>query len=205
MENIGELMQQYATKEVLTVVAAIATAWVGWRAAVKSVGVAKGFADKASFAGMTSAFLLIAGFAALGLGIGELASRSGDGGGEGVVEAVETQLTNEQLVVLATSERTNDLEEILRYAETRDKAARERQILQDQKPVAAVFAVSDKPAAIPSNQPYEELPFEVEEVAIIENEESIMTTPTAWMTIGLGLASLIGSFGVFTTRKTYTS
>ena len=167
MENIGELMQQYATKEVLTVVAAIATAWVGWRAAVKSVGVAKGFAGKASFAGMTSAFMLIAGFCALGLGIGELASRSG---GEEVVEAVETQLTNEQLVVLATSERTNDLEEILRYAETRDKAARERQILQDQHLAlaAAVFAVSDKPAIIPSDRPYEELPFEVEEVAIIE-------------------------------------
>ena len=92
MENVGELMQQYATKEVLTVVAAIATAWIGWRAAVKSVGMVKGFANKASFAGLTSAFLLIAGFAALGLGIGELASRSS--GGEEVIEAVETQLTN---------------------------------------------------------------------------------------------------------------
>ena len=202
MENVGELMQQYATKEVLTVVAAIATAWIGWRAAVKSVGMVKGFANKASFAGLTSAFLLIAGFAALGLGIGELASRSS--GGEEVIEAVETQLTNEQLVVLATSEKANDIEEILKYAETRDKAAREYQALQIQKPApAAIFAVSDKP--VPSDQPYEELPFEVKEVAIIENEESIMTTPTAWMTIGLGLASLIGSFGVFTTRKVYTS
>ena len=198
MENIGELMQTYATKEVLTVVAALATAWMGWKAATKTVGMAKGFATKASFAGLTSALLLLAGFGGLGMGIGELASRGGGEKEEVQAKPVEIQLTNKQLVKLATSANANDLEEILKYATARDKAARE-------STPPSQDAVAYTPVAFANERPYEELPFEVKEQDVATNDESIMTTPMAWTTIGLGLASLIGSFGVFTTRKTYNT
>ncbi len=229
MENIGELMQQYATKEVLTVIVALATAWVGWRAAVKVSGLAKGYASKASFAGLTSAFLLLAGFGGIGAGIGELASRTG--GDKEEEKSTETQLTNEQLVKLATAEKTNNIDDILKYAAARDTAARlaaekaaesEKEkktqtlvptgttsvsidakgntwVMQTKETAVQVSAKDTK------KKPYEELPFDVEEqgevAAINNNEESIMTTPIAWMAIGIGLASIIGSFGVFTTRK----
>jgi len=207
MENIGEFMQGYATKEVFTVISAIAVAWVGWKAATKTVGMAKGFAQKASFAGLTSAFLLLAGFGGLGAGIGELASRNTD-----AETGVEFQLTNQQLIDLATNESANRgaTEEVLKYATTRDKAARETWtpnptmvdsqgrtwVVQEEKEAEAIQVAYDEP------RPYEELPFEVEEQqAAIKNDESIMTTPMAWTTIGFGLASLIGSFSVFSTRK----
>jgi len=210
MENIGEFMQGYATKEVFTVISAIAVAWVGWKAATKTVGMAKGFAQKASFAGLTSAFLLLAGFGGLGAGIGELASRTTD-----AETGVEFQLTNQQLIDLATNENANKshaTEEVLKYATTRDKANRESiapvamtdsqgrtWVVQEEKEAEAIQVAYDQPQ---KPRPYEELPFEVEEQqAAIKNDESIMTTPMAWTTIGIGLASLIGSFSVFSTRK----
>jgi hypothetical protein len=216
MENIGEFMQQYATKEVFTVVAALATAWVGWKAATKTVGMAKGFAQKASFAGLTSAFLLFAGFGGIGVGIGELASRSGEV--DDPNKPAETQLTNEELVNLATNSSTDGdrLEEILKYTTARDAAARtaSTQPLPTKFTDAAgrVWKTSDDQLGtaevasyIPTGgRPYEELPFEVaeqEEQSAIKNDESVMTTPMAWSSIGLGLAALIGSFGVFTTRR----
>lgn len=208
MENIGEFMQGYATKEVFTVISAIAVAWVGWKAATKTVGMAKGFAQKASFAGLTSAFLLLAGFGGLGAGIGELASRTTE-----PETGIELQLSNQQLMELARRNEKGATEEVLKYATTRDKAARETWtpnptmvdsqgrtwVVQEEKEAEAIQVAYDQPQ---EPRPYEELPFEVEEQqAAIKNDESIMTTPMAWTTIGFGLAALIGSFSVFSTRK----
>lgn len=208
MDNIAQLMSDYATKETMTVVAALATAWIGWKAAAKAVGMAQGFATKASFAGLTSAILVIAGFGGLGIGIGELATRTG-GEEEQINRPDETQLTNDQLIALATNKNTSkeSLEEILQYTTARDMAARASAAhLTDEEGRTWILEKQAAYMPVASSQPYEELPFEVfeqEESAI--NEESIMSLPQAWSSIGFGLACLISGFSVFTTRRLSTA
>jgi len=210
MEQFGNMIQPYLTTEVASVLAAIAVAWVGWKAACKGTQLAGNFASKTSFAGLTAAVMLFAGLGGLGAGIGELRSRTP---ADQAPQGEETQLTNSELVSLAKDQNVDDdnLTEILKYASNRDKAARERSRQRvDADGNIWVLALDAKQVqtnniavSYDSQSQDSDLPFEVNEVtdqAAIKNDESIMSTPMAWTTIGLGFASIIGSLGVFFTR-----
>ena len=224
MQEFGEMIQPFLTKEVVTVIGAMAVAWIGWKAACKGTQLAGSFASKASFAGLTAATMMFAGLGVTGLGIGELATR---GGGSDEPIPVETQLTNNQLVALAQGDKANDIDTILRYAQERDTAARQ---FKGDRHVDAdgnlwVLALNSKQVKDATNievsyensgsvfdfeglhrqkKPAEpaELPFEVSEVNqdAMKNEESMMSLPMAWSTVGLGLASIIASVCVFASR-----
>lgn len=213
MEQFGEMVQPFLTKEVVTVIGAIAVAWVGWKAAVKGTQLAGNFASRASFAGLTAATMLMAGLGGIGAGIGELASRNGSPDEE---KPVQTQLTNEQLVNLATNESTNreSLSEILSYTQARDSATRKavNHVMDREGNIwvrsldAGKIATGDTlPVSYqkPQNQTPNDLPFKVTEVekSAIKNDESIMSTPMAWTSIALGLGSVVAGAFVFGTRK----
>jgi hypothetical protein len=213
MQEFGELITPFLTKEVVTVIAAIGVAWIGWKAACKGTQLASGFASKASFAGLTAASLLFVGMGGVGVGVGELASRTG--GEADALQPEQVQFTNKELMKLAQDTDMNQsvLEEVLKYTTARDTAARER---STQKVDAdgnlwvlatpeydfesqGVIQTSYSPPKLPTKP--QDLPFEVAEVDAMKNEESIMSTPMAVGSIFLGVASVIGSAGVFFTRR----
>ena len=213
MQQFGEMIQPYLTTEVVTVLVAMGVAWLGYKAACKVGSVAKDFTSKASFTGLTAAALTIMGLGGIGAGTGELMSRSGND--EPIISQPETQLTNTELVGLATNCSVDDdnLKQILEYAQRRDTQARIQPALipvrygqgrivlieapQSASEEARVIFASD-------NQRPQDLPFEItslDEMAAIRNDESMMTFPMAWTAIGLGIAALVCAGGAVMREK----
>lgn len=107
---------RYATPEVMTVLGALFTAWVGWKVAAKSFGLISGMAQKVSFIGLVAAVLCISGLGSVGLGIGEVAYRWFK-----TDPSVGVGVSNEQLVQLAEKgSNTSSTEAVLAYAQQRD-------------------------------------------------------------------------------------
>jgi len=196
MNEIGETLSQYATKEVFTVIGAIVTTWIGWKTAKGTCSMVVGIAKRASFLGITSAILLAAGLGTTGLGIGELKSRPTN-------ETESTGFSNYDLVKVMKTEYSNPelVKEVLRYAESRDVSA--KQINSD-----TVFRLEEGkliPVSLNNSVlevPYEEIAIPVKKSSI--NEESIVSIPVAWGMIGLGFAAIICGTSVFVTRLTVT-
>jgi hypothetical protein len=78
MDEIIRTLPNYLTKETITVVGAIATAWIGWKVAAKSFGIISSFATKFSFFGITAAVMFICGLGATGFGIAESTLNKGE-------------------------------------------------------------------------------------------------------------------------------
>jgi hypothetical protein len=204
MNQIGEFLGQYATKEVLTVMGALVTAWLGWKAAKGSYGMVASIAKKASFMGLASAVMLAVGLGAAGLGIGELNSRP-----EVKEETNVVGLTNNDLLKIVNNEKASPelVKAILEYAKARDKG--------DSKPAPKVEQASNVKVAyrIEDNKlipvsldepvlrtPYEEITIDPVKESVASAEESIVSLPMAWALIGMGLATSISGIAVFANR-----
>ena len=137
MEQFTEMLATYATKEVLTVLAALGVAWAGWKAASKTWGIASGFAQKASFMGITAGVLLLAGLGVTGLGVGELSSRGSNDNevtrAAQIEEASRPGFKNDQLLKLLTADNNVSTEltrQILDYARNRDGVLPDQKLLE---------------------------------------------------------------------------
>jgi hypothetical protein len=206
MNQIGELLSQYATKEVLTVIGAVFTAWMGWKTAKGSYGVATKLAKRASFLGLTAAGLLAMGLGTVGLGIGEIKSRPTDVSG----------FSNRDLVKILESGKASEslVKEVLTYVQARDRNnnnekptdinqlnSRSAYQLEDGK-LIPVSLENGKLVPVDSllKVPYEEITIDPVKENSVKSEESIVSIPTAWGLIGLGFASSLAGLSVFFTR-----
>lgn len=214
MEQVFEFASQYVTKEVISVLALLVTAWMGWKAASKSFSFVAGVARKASYTGIAATGLLAAGLGATGLGIGELWSRPS------LDSTNAVGIDDDKLLKVATDPNTDEaiVKEVLTYASKRDE--RTSQKMQDKSDLAFVLKINDDgtlraektsvvnagleiPIAPPTPAPLTEDEIQVEPVveAALTAEESLVTIPIAWMLIGLGLAGSIAGTTVFVTRN----
>lgn len=75
-QDLALFFGKLVTPELVTVVGALVTAWIGWKAAAKSFGLVSGLLQKTSFLGIVSIVLFIGGLGTTGVGIGEIASIS---------------------------------------------------------------------------------------------------------------------------------
>jgi hypothetical protein len=209
MNQIGEFIGQYATKEVLTVIGALVTVWVGWKAAKGTYGMVAGLAKRASFLGLASAMMLAAGLGAAGLGVGELYSRPSSGESKG--------LSNKDLLKIAlVDHRLNDetIKELLKYAEKRDSKetldSSVEKLIHESKTAESttktLYKVEEgKLIPVVFEEPifrkqYEELTIDPVKEAADTAEESIVSIPVAWSLIGLGFAASLSGLTVFFTR-----
>lgn len=185
MDQIGEVLGQYATKEVLTVMGALVTAWLGWKAAKGTYGMVASIAKKASFMGLASAAMLTVGLGVAGLGIGELNSRP-----QVKEETNVVGLTNDDLLEIVDNEKASPelVKAILEYAKARDKS--------DSKPATKVELAYEDPVKIP----YEEITIDPVMESAASAEESIVSLPMAWALIGMGFATSISGIAVFANR-----
>lgn len=207
MEQVTDVLANYATKEVLTVFAALGVAWVGWKAAAKTYGVASAFAQKASFMGITAGVLFLAGTGITGLGIGELVSR---------VDIEDTgSFKNDQLLKIVNDDNVS-LEvarEILTYAQNRDSQLPD----SDQKLVdlvesnpesltAFIELLKAREERIGKQVKAEDFvtltsydsPSDLKEFDLVEANEvtvqdssTLMNVPLAWLCIMLGIGGAI--------------
>lgn len=210
MNELANNLSQYATSEVVTVLAALATAWIGWKAASKSVGVAKSIAKKATFMGLASTIMLVSGLGVGGLGIGEIMSRQDSPNGgisniqlqelvsnesvsgkelKSIIEYVnhrdkQNSLSNQQIMDLAKSTDSQQLTAILAYISDRDKVNDKQEYI----PVSFSDEVKDKVEIAPTSDE-------------IKNSESIMTLPYAWMTALAGIGLTLGGVTCFSCRN----
>lgn len=190
MNQMGEFLTQYATKEVFTVIGAIVVAAMGWKAAKGTLGFFGGIAKKASFMGLASTLLVITGMGVTGLGVGEFGSRPSE-------SAKQSGLSNDQLVKLLTNEHRVDpdlMKQALDYARERDTQAvkkTEEKAIAFRKEGNKLIPVNyEEPVLRVSNDPFNLKTADDTVVA----EESIVSKPIAGMMIGLGLAlSSVGS------------
>jgi hypothetical protein len=74
-QEIMSTMAKFATPEVGAVFGALAAAWIGWKLTAKGIGLVGLLAQRASFLGMAAAVLFVSGVGTAGLGTGEIASR----------------------------------------------------------------------------------------------------------------------------------
>lgn len=118
MEDILFSLPKYLTKETITVVGFIATAWIGWKVAAKTFGLISAAAVKFSFVGLTAAVMFMTGIGGLGWSIGDLASR--------LEPSTENKigLDNSDLKSLAEHD-ANTVQGILDYAKVRDSSTTE--------------------------------------------------------------------------------
>lgn len=116
-QEVVSTLAKFATPEVLTVLGALFTAWVGWKAASKTYGLATAFAQKCSFLGLTAAILFVAGLGSVGVGTGECVARISDSPSK----ERDVGIADDKLIQMA--EKCNDKEMakvILAYAQLRD-------------------------------------------------------------------------------------
>jgi hypothetical protein len=192
MEEFGTYFTQFATREVFTVLAALVTAWLGWKSAKKVGGGIKTLVSNASFRGLTSMALLFAGFSGVGLGIGEWASRDGE-----PAPAKYGISNNELRCMLNDSDDYLALTEVLQYAMKRDEKKQENES-------GGVDYLIGVKGAEATHIPINYKPYAIQEVPIaaIHNQESLMSTPMAWLSFALGWAALIASFCVYAGENT---
>lgn len=192
MYQIGEFLQQFATKEVLTVIGGLVTAWVGWKAASKSLGFVSGIAKKATFMGLAAATMFMVGLGATGLGIGELQTRPESG-----PVAKKVGLSNDDLLKIVRNEHPNPdiVKAVLEYAKDRDNK------VNKEKTEVASLKIGNKVIPVSLTENYDDS-VSVTQVGPIDTkvEESVMPVPYAWSLIGLGLASAISSIAIFRNR-----
>ena len=188
MYQIGEFLSQYATKEVLTVIGVLATAWMGWKVAAKSLGFVSSIAKKASFMGLAATVMLIGGLGTTGLGIGELWSRPEP------VKQTNVALSNDDLLRIIRNESSNPevIKTVLEYAKQRDK------IQQEERTVAAKVS-NPKLEVTPVAYDYDQIT--IDSVKNTELNESVVSLPFAWSLIGIGLASAISGLAVYGNRN----
>lgn len=202
MEQLGSYLTQFATKEVFTVVAALATAWIGWKTAGKAYGGLKTVAKNASFGGLAAMGLLFAGFGGVGLGVGEWMSR--DGNPEPVAEQ-QFGMTNAELQELMKESNGSRGDEeaitaILEYVKERDQAEIDKEESERLVVMRGDQEVAFLPTSFKSEESFEITKAPEEE---IRNAESIMSTPMAWASLMLGIASIIASGYVYDNRRSH--
>lgn len=187
MNEIGEFLGQYATKEVLTVVSVLFAATIGWKAAKAGIGLIASVAKKASFLGLASAGLLAAGLGTTGFGIGELYSRPD------VKDQNIVGLSNDDLLKIISKENASPelVKAILEYAKNRDKGTTQNSDLIAKNTIPASY----------DQQPYEEITIDPVKEAASNAEESMVSLPIAWALIGLGIASSIAGVTVYGNRN----
>lgn len=202
MNQIGEFLGQYATKEVLTVLGALVTAWLGWKAAKGSYSMVASIAKKASFMGLASATMLAVGLGAAGLGVGELYSRPAIQEDQSIVG-----LSNKDLLKIAANKEANPelVKAILEYAKSRDKAPQPAKVEQAGNTKVAYRIEDNKLVPVSLEEPvfrtpYEEITIDPVKEAAVTAEESIVSLPMAWGLIGLGIATSISGIAVFANR-----
>lgn len=184
MDQIGQFLSQYATKEVITVAAAVLAAYCGWKAAKGAYGVVAGFAKKASFMGLTSAVMLAAGMGAVGLSFGEFSSRPASKSDKPIRIGISDGVLSE--IVRDEDAKPEAIMAIMKYAEHRDQ---QQMQMVDRKANQAPLAYELKEVKI---DPVDE--------AAAKAEESIMTKPTAGGIMGLGFATIIAACAVYFNR-----
>jgi hypothetical protein len=113
MDEIIRTLPNYLTKETITVVGAIATAWIGWKVAAKSFGIVSSLATKFSFFGITAAIMFICGIGATGFGIAEVGLNSEE-------PPAQKGVSNEELRRLACGEDPELVKAVLNYVKYRD-------------------------------------------------------------------------------------
>jgi len=203
MNQIGEFLGQYATKEVLTVMGALVTAWLGWKAAKGSYGMVASIAKKASFMGLASAAMLAVGLGAAGLGIGELNSRPPVKEETNVVG-----LSNHDLLKIVGNEKASPelVKAILEYAKARDKSDNKPAPKIEQASTKVAYRIEDNkliPVSLEEpvlKTPYEEITIDPVKESVASAEESIVSLPMAWALIGMGIATSISGIAVFANR-----
>lgn len=188
MNQIGEFLGQYATKEVLTVMGALVTCWLGWKAAKGSYSLVAGIAKKASFMGLASAGMLAVGLGAAGLGVGELYSRPEIQQDQSVVG-----LTNKDLLQIVNNEKASPelVKAILEYAKVRDREPNQ---------YSSHPSMAKKVTPVSFDEAYEEITIDPVKEAAVTAEESIVSLPMAWALIGMGIATSISGIAVFANR-----
>lgn len=206
MDQIGTFLSQYATKEVLSVLGAVAVAFAGWKAAKGTWGMVGGMMKKASFLGLAAAALFAVGLGATGLGIGELSSRPE------TKTAPSQGLTNADLLAMVKADKSNNpetLKAVLDYANKRDQGAQALPVatpatipvedvaykIDGDKIVAVNLKGKD---VIPAS--YDQFTIDPVKEAAVKAEESVMSLPYAWAMILLGLGTTVTGATVFFTR-----
>jgi hypothetical protein len=209
MNQIGEVLRQYATTEVLTVLGTLVMAAVGWKVAKGTLGLMAGIAKKASFMGLASAALLTAGLSMTGFGIGELNSRPS------IQEETTnvTGLSNNDLLKIVNNEKAHPelVKVILDYAQARDKSpANEKHGIErasSKKNQKVAFTIEGNkliPVSLEEpvlSKPYDEITVDPVKEAAHKAEESVVSLPFAWSSIGLGLALAISGVAAFANRN----
>lgn len=188
MNQIGEFLGQYATKEVLTVMGALATAWLGWKTAKGSYSMVASIAKKASFMGLASAGMLAVGLGVAGFGVGEINSRPSLKEDSVSTSHSTIGLSNKDLLEIVKAGEggfvnPQVVQTILEYAKTRDEKTQQTKS-SPQEPVLKA----------------EELTIDPVKEATVNAEESIVSLPIAWSLIGIGIASSISGIAVFANR-----
>jgi len=218
MNDVANNLSQYATTEVITVLAALATAWAGWKVASKSFGVVKNFTQKASFMGLAAAVMLVSGLGVGGLGLGEIMSRGTDGSQKGITnsqleslvangEVTQEELTtilayvnhrdsqnglsNEEIMQLVQKTDGEQLKAILAYISSRDGTSS-----RPAKPL--MVAYDGSPFGSDEGSPYK---IESAEGASVQNGESMMTLPYAYALALMGVGLSLGGITVFSCRN----
>ena len=115
MDEIIRTLPNYLTKETITVVGAIATAWIGWKVAAKSFGIVSGLATKFSFFGLTAATMFICGLGATGFGFAEVSLNN-----ENSPQVVKKGFSNDELRKLTCGEDPELMKVVLEYVKFRD-------------------------------------------------------------------------------------
>lgn len=126
MDQWFDVVSSYATKETMTVIGALATAWLGWKLTRKTVGVVSRLTGSLSTYGLLAILLSVGGLGTTGFGLGDLVSRTGD--------TPEGRLTNADLLALANASNDHTANQILEFERQRNGLpAVENQLTQQQK------------------------------------------------------------------------
>ena len=118
MDQAVSVVSGLLTKEVITVLTVLVTAWAGWKVAAKSAGMVAGWAQKCSFLGLVSAVMLVTGLGSATVGIGDLACRSAK-----FMSTTDNTpaiaMGDKELIELAKNNSKEVVEEVLSYARNR--------------------------------------------------------------------------------------
>lgn len=226
--DIGTTISKYLTPEVLTVLAVLICAALGWRVTKGGLNLIGALATRAGFVGMTAAILFIGGIGSTGLGVGEIVCRISN------AETTPKDKGIRDADLLKLAEKCQDKETakiLLEYARVRDgdKANEDVRILSvmvdkqvanngDKDNKALVAFIDYLKAKEQTKQTRtrlrdtlvstngEDSTFPDESVAkvetkVIPNKDSMVSIPTSLAMIGLGIGSTLCGLCVFRLRK----
>lgn len=208
MDQLGDLLSQYATKEVMTVFGVLVATFLGWKAAKGTWSLVAGISKKASFLGLAAATLFAAGLGATGFGVGEVFSRPG----EKVAPALTpgSMLSNADLIRIIENDKHHSPETIkavLEYAKDRDTRTSQKDDIAYKVRGDQIIPVRLNKEAIPQTipetfqaGPYDHFTVDAVKEAADKAEESMLPKPLAYMLILLGFGTTITGATVFFTR-----